>query len=136
MSVLLVMFSATIHEVAHGWVALKCGDTTAKEAGRLLDPRAHLDGFGSVVLPLFMALMGGPMFALPSRCPTTPIRLKNPRRDEVLVAIAGPVLQPPSSTSWHGLVRHRVEISNRRARACGVNWLYVGWCASLQLTFT
>ena len=64
-SVLLVMFSATVHEVAHGWAALRCGDATAKEAGRLtLDPRAHLDGFGSVALPLIMALMGGPMFAL------------------------------------------------------------------------
>ena len=54
-SVALVMFSAIAHEVAHGWMALRLGDPTAKEAGRLtLDPRAHLDGFGSIVLPLIM----------------------------------------------------------------------------------
>ena len=107
MSVLLVMFSATIHEVAHGWVALKCGDATAKEAGRLsLDPRAHLDGFGSFVLPLFMALMGGPMFAFAKPVPYNPYRLKNPRRDEVLVAIAGPVsnlLQALLGTALFGI---------------------------------
>ena len=60
-TVALVMVSAIVHEVAHGWAALRLGDPTAKEAGRLtLDPRAHLDGFGSIVLPLIMALAGGP----------------------------------------------------------------------------
>lgn len=92
LSVVLVMFSAIVHEVAHGWMALKCGDATAKEAGRLtLDPRAHLDGFGSVALPLIMAAMGGPVFAFAKPVPYNPNRLKNPSRDEALVALAGPV---------------------------------------------
>lgn len=91
-SVVLVMFSATVHEVAHGWMALKCGDPTAKEAGRLtLNPKAHLDGFGSVALPLIMALMGGPIFAFAKPVPYNPARLRKPDRDEVLVALAGPV---------------------------------------------
>ena len=86
------MFSATVHEVAHGWMALKCGDPTAKEAGRLtLNPKAHLDGFGSVALPLIMALMGGPIFAFAKPVPYNPTRLRKPDRDEVLVALAGPV---------------------------------------------
>lgn len=90
-TVVLVMASAIVHEVAHGWVALRCGDATAKEAGRLtLDPRAHLDGFGSVVLPLVMALLGGPVFAFARPVPYNPRRLRNPRRDELLVALAGP----------------------------------------------
>lgn len=90
-TVALVMVSAIVHEVAHGWVALMCGDATAKEAGRLtLDPRAHLDGFGSVVLPLVMALLGGPVFAFARPVPYNPRRLRSPRRDEVLVAFAGP----------------------------------------------
>ncbi len=90
-SVVLVMLSATVHEVAHGWAALKCGDPTAKEAGRLtLNPAAHVDGFGSVVLPLVMALMGGPMFAFAKPVPYDPRRLRKPERDEVIVALAGP----------------------------------------------
>lgn len=91
-TVILVMASAIVHEVAHGWVALRCGDPTARDAGRLtLDPRAHLDGFGSVVLPLVMALLGGPVFAFAKPVPYNPRRLRKPRRDEVLVALAGPV---------------------------------------------
>lgn len=91
LTVALVMVSAIVHEVAHGWMALKCGDPTAKEAGRLtLDPRAHLSGFGSVLLPLLMAFMGGPVFAFAKPVPYNPRRLRNPRRDEVLVALAGP----------------------------------------------
>ena len=90
-TVLLVMFSAIVHEVAHGWAALRCGDATAREAGRLtLDPRAHLDGFGSVLLPLVMALIGGPVFAFAKPVPYNPYRLRHPRRDELIVALAGP----------------------------------------------
>ena len=89
-SVALVMFSAIVHEVAHGWMALKLGDPTAKEAGRLtLDPRAHLDGFGSVALPLIMAAMGGPVFAFAKPVPYDPRRLRNPGKDDALVALAG-----------------------------------------------
>ena len=88
-SVVLVMFSAIVHEVAHGWMALKLGDPTAKEAGRLtLDPRAHLDGFGSVALPLIMAAMGGPVFAFAKPVPYDPRRLRNPGKDDALVALA------------------------------------------------
>lgn len=91
LTVALVMVSAIVHEVAHGWAALRLGDPTAKQAGRLtLDPRAHLDGFGSIVLPLIMALAGGPVFAFARPVPYNPARLRHPRRDEVLVALAGP----------------------------------------------
>ena len=91
LTVLLVMFSAIVHEVAHGLAALACGDPTAKEHGRLtLNPAAHLDGFGSVLLPLVMALLGGPVFAFAKPVPYNPARLRNPRRDELVVALAGP----------------------------------------------
>ncbi len=91
-SVVIVMFSATVHEVAHGLAAHWCGDDTAKEAGRLsLNPKAHLDGFGSIALPLIMAVMGGPMLAFAKPVPYNPRRLRNPRRDEALVAVAGPL---------------------------------------------
>lgn len=91
-SVLLVMFSAMVHEVAHGWAAHLCGDDTAREAGRLtLDPRAHLDPVGSVVLPIACALLGAPVFAFARPVPYNPARLRHPRRDELVVALAGPV---------------------------------------------
>lgn len=91
LTVVLVMGSAIVHEVAHGAAALALGDPTAKEAGRLtLDPRAHLDGFGSVVLPLVMALIGGPVFAFAKPVPYNPRRLRHPRSGELLVALAGP----------------------------------------------
>ena len=90
-TVLLLVFSAIVHEVAHGWVALRLGDTTARDAGRLtLDPRAHLDGFGSVVLPVVLALMGMPVIGFARPVPYDPSRLRHPRRDELLVALAGP----------------------------------------------
>lgn len=90
-SVVLLVFSAIVHEVAHGYVAHLCGDDTAKEAGRLtLNPASHLDPFGSIVLPIIMGIMGGFVFSYAKPVPYNPYRLKNRRRDEVLVAMAGP----------------------------------------------
>lgn len=91
LTVALLLLAAIIHEVAHGFVAHLCGDDTAKEAGRLtLNPAKHLDPFGSVVLPLLMAIAGGFVFSYAKPVPYNPSRLKNRRRDEVLVALAGP----------------------------------------------
>ena len=90
-TVVLLVFSAMIHEVAHGFVAHLCGDDTAKEAGRLtLNPAKHLDPFGSIALPIIMGALGGFVFSYAKPVPYNPYRLKNRRRDEVLVALAGP----------------------------------------------
>lgn len=90
-TVVLLMFSAVVHEVAHGLAAHLCGDDTAKEQGRLtLNPAKHLDPLGSVVLPLLMAVAGGAVFAYAKPVPYNPWRLRNRRRDEVIVALAGP----------------------------------------------
>ena len=110
LTVALVMFSAVVHEVAHGWVALRCGDPTARDAGRLtLDPRAHLDGFGSFLLPLLMALLGGPVFAFARPVPYNPARLRHPRRDELLVALAGPASNVLQALAGTALLRLLVE---------------------------
>ena len=93
-SVVLVMLSVIPHEVAHGWMAYKLGDPTAKQAGRLsLNPAKHLDPFGSILLPLIMGLLGGPVFAYAKPVPYNPYNFKpeTRRRDEALVALAGPV---------------------------------------------
>lgn len=90
-SIFLVMVSASIHEFGHALAAHRLGDDTAKRAGRLtLNPLAHIDRFGSVFLPLIMGLMGGPIFAFAKPVPYNPRNLRNPQRDEVLVAFAGP----------------------------------------------
>jgi Zn-dependent protease len=90
-SVVLVMFSVVLHEIAHGWAAYRLGDPTAKQAGRLtLNPLAHLDLFGSVIMPLMLAVVGGPVFAFAKPVPYNPNNLRHPVRDEVLVALAGP----------------------------------------------
>lgn len=91
-SVFLVMISASIHEFGHAFAAYKLGDNTAKNAGRLtLNPLAHLDRFGSIVLPLIMGVMGGPVFAFAKPVPYNPNNLHHPRRDEIIVAFAGPL---------------------------------------------
>ncbi len=91
LSVLLVMVSASIHEFGHAFAAHRLGDDTAKRAGRLtLNPLAHLDPFGSIFLPMIMAMAGGPVFAFAKPVPYNPRNLRNMQRDEVLVALAGP----------------------------------------------
>lgn len=90
-SVALIMWSATVHEVAHGYVAYRCGDPTAKAQGRLtLNPLAHIDPFGSIILPLILALLGGPIFGYAKPVPYNPNNLRHRRRDELLVGLAGP----------------------------------------------
>lgn len=79
------------HEVAHGFAAYRLGDPTAKAAGRLtLNPLAHVDPFGSVILPLFMMIMGGPVFGYAKPVPYNPTFFKNKRTGDFIVGMAGP----------------------------------------------
>lgn len=83
--------AVVLHELAHGFVAFRLGDDTARRAGRLtLNPIKHLDPFGSVLLPLMGAVSGLPVFGYAKPIPVVPGRLRSPRRDLVLVALAGP----------------------------------------------
>lgn len=92
-SIIALIIAASIHEVAHGYVAYKLGDPTAKNAGRLtLNPLKHIDPVGSVLLPALFVLSGsGIFFAYAKPVPYNPYRLKNPGKDDALVALAGPV---------------------------------------------
>ncbi len=92
LTIAIVMVSVILHEVAHGYMAYRLGDPTAKRAGRLsLNPVRHLDPIGSVLLPIIMTLAGGPVFAYAKPVPYNPRNLRNPQRDEALVALAGPL---------------------------------------------
>lgn len=87
-----ILFAITLHEVAHGWMADRCGDPTARRLGRLtLNPIAHIDLFGTVILPLILILLrAGILFGYAKPVPVNFMNLKKLKRDMVLVAASGP----------------------------------------------
>ncbi len=87
-----LLFAMVLHEYAHGWMAEKCGDSTAKNEGRLtLNPLAHIDPFGTVILPLICLMLPGSfLLGWAKPVPIDPRNMHQPRRDMALVAAAGP----------------------------------------------
>jgi len=90
--VLPVLFAITAHEAAHGWVAQRLGDSTAKMLGRVtLNPLKHIDLVGTILVPGLLLLMpGGFIFGWAKPVPVTVQNLRNPKQDMALVALAGP----------------------------------------------
>jgi Zn-dependent protease len=88
----ILLFSVVIHELSHGWMALRLGDTTARDMGRLtLNPIPHIDPVGSVIVPLFSMIATGRVFiAWAKPVPVNPLNFSNYRRDDILVSIVGP----------------------------------------------
>src|SRR3989338_4499037 len=92
--IVILIFSATLHEVSHGYVAYSLGDPTAKLQGRLtLNPLKHLDPFGSVILPLLMYIStaGALVFGWAKPVPYNPYNLRGGKWGPVYVALAGPL---------------------------------------------
>lgn len=89
----ILIFSAILHEVAHGYAAERFGDPTARLMGRLtLDPRKHIDLFMSILLPLMLILSGSPIiFGAAKPVPVDPFNLREGRKDLALVSLAGPL---------------------------------------------
>lgn len=92
-SLVILVFSAVFHEVAHGWVADRLGDPTARLLGRLtLNPIPHIDPLMSILLPLVLILTGSPViFGAAKPVPVDPFNLRDGRRDMALVSLAGPI---------------------------------------------
>ena len=90
--VLPVVTAITLHEAAHGWVAWKLGDDTARRSGRVsFNPARHVDPFGTLILPGILLAMQAPfLFGYAKPVPVDFARLRRPRRDMILVAAAGP----------------------------------------------
>ena len=88
-----VLLAVVFHEVAHGWVAYRLGDPTAKQLGRLtLNPFAHVDLFGTILVPLMLIIAHSPfVFGYAKPVPVNFQNLRNPKRDMIWVAAAGPV---------------------------------------------
>jgi len=86
----LFLYSVILHEIAHGWVALKCGDPTAKWEGRLtLNPVSHIDPVMSVLVPLVTYFTTGVIFGAAKPVPVNTYNLRRYPRDWILVAVAG-----------------------------------------------
>jgi Zn-dependent protease len=90
-SLAVLLFSLTVHEMAHAWSADRLGDPTARLLGRVsLNPMVHADLVGTILFPLIALVSGAPLIGWAKPVPVNTRRLAHPRRDYVLVAAAGP----------------------------------------------
>ncbi|MEY2425046.1 MAG: hypothetical protein QOI61_618 [Actinomycetota bacterium] len=102
----VIVPSIILHEISHGAVANAFGDDTAKRAGRLtLNPLAHVDPFGTVIMPTMLALSGLPAFGYAKPVPVNVSRLRHPRNNGLLVSLAGPATNYTLALIAAGLFR-------------------------------
>jgi Zn-dependent protease len=96
-----VLLAITLHEAAHGWVADRLGDRTARMLGRVtLNPLRHVDPVGTILLPLGMYALTGFLFGWAKPVPVNPRNLARPRRDMAIVALAGPLSNLVMAVLW------------------------------------
>ncbi|HMB73660.1 MAG TPA: site-2 protease family protein [Gammaproteobacteria bacterium] len=118
-----LIFAVTVHEVAHGWTAKQFGDLTAQQAGRLtLNPISHIDPFGTIILPLILFLTSPFIFGSAKPVPVTMSRLRNPKLDMAIVALAGPAVNILMATGWALFAMLQAYIVTRSD--LGSQWLY------------
>lgn len=87
-----LFISITVHEFMHAWTADYLGDPTPRAAGRVsLNPVAHIDPIGTILVPLVLILIGGPVFGWAKPVPINPLNFKNHRIGELLTSVAGPL---------------------------------------------
>ena len=99
-----VLFAITLHEVAHGWVANRLGDPTARMLGRLtVNPLKHIDPLGTVIVPALLFFTTGFVFGWAKPVPVSPRNFKNPRKGMAIVALAGPVANLCMGIAWAAL---------------------------------
>jgi Zn-dependent protease len=120
-----VIFAITVHEVAHGWVAKKRGDTTASMLGRLtLNPIKHIDWIGTILVPAILVLsFTGFIFGWAKPVPVNDNNLRHPRVDMALVAIAGPIANLLMAFIWAGIARIGVSVD---LEAVSLPLIYMG----------
>lgn len=88
--IVILLFSVILHEVMHGYVALRFGDRTAEKAGRLtLNPIPHIDPIGTILLPILSLVTGGMLFGWAKPVPVNPLNFSNLRKGELMVSGAG-----------------------------------------------
>jgi len=90
--IVVLLFAISVHESAHAWMANRLGDPTAKMLGRIsLNPLVHIDLFGTILLPAMLILAGFPPFGYAKPTPVDNRNFRQPVRDDILTAVAGPV---------------------------------------------
>lgn len=96
-----LIFAVTVHEAAHGWVANRLGDPTAREQGRItFNPIPHIDPIGTILVPLAMLTFTGFLIGWAKPVPVVVSRLHHPRRDMAIVAAAGPAVNLMMAVVW------------------------------------
>lgn len=109
--VLPVLFAITVHETAHGWMASRLGDPTARMLGRLtLNPFRHIDPIGTILVPAVMYFTVGFLFGWAKPVPVTWENLRHPKRDMAWVAAAGPLANLLMALMWALVARLGVEL--------------------------
>ena len=125
--VIPAVFAITVHEVSHGWTAKQFGDPTAHLAGRLtLNPLKHIDLIGTILVPLGLYLLAGLPFGWAKPVPVNFLRLRNPRRDMILVAAAGPGSNLMMAFGWAALASLVIQLGGQ---ATVVGWFALYVCA-------
>jgi Zn-dependent protease len=90
-ALVVLVFSLSVHEAAHAWTAYRLGDNTARDLGRIsLNPLVHIDPIGTILLPVMAYITHAPLLGWAKPVPVRTRGLRNPRRDMVLIAAAGP----------------------------------------------
>lgn len=101
-----LVLAITLHEAAHGYVARMFGDNTAYVLGRVtLNPAKHIDPVGTIVFPLVSMILGGVLFGWAKPVPVNFGNLRNPKRDMLWVAAAGPASNLAQALIWGGVAR-------------------------------
>lgn len=105
-----VIFAITVHEAAHGYAAKHFGDMTAFHAGRItLNPIKHIDLFGTILLPAMTILLGGILFGWAKPVPVDFSRLRNPKKDMLWVAAAGPASNFVMAIFWAFVIKFSIS---------------------------
>lgn len=108
-----LLFAITVHETAHGWIAFRLGDPTAKLLGRLsINPIKHIDPIGTILVPFILFFLGGFIFGWAKPVPINWHNLRKPNRDMALVAIAGPGANLLMALLWGGIAKLALLFNN------------------------
>ncbi len=120
-----LVYAIVLHEVAHGWIANKLGDPTARDAGRLtLNPIPHIDLFGTVIMPLLLIVMSGGQFVFgyAKPVPINPSNFREPRKGLALSSVAGPGVNILMAVAFAVILRTAFPVLGRMLPEAAWEW--------------